>query len=236
MRVAHVAPYPFCRLTKDRGYHLCEVRQVLVNERYLSFYRGLTSRGHHVILDNGVAEDHPVPPDTLAKVAKQIGATEVILPDIIGDRKATLALTQEAMHHFPKHQRMVVPQGTDADEWIECLEDMVHSWNFASIGVPHMCEDFSGERHDLMDYLEVAGGRYDVHLLGLHKGYSYERQVRIAEEFPWIRGIDTGKAAAHAQNRDTIGSGNYYSLDWNLDVDKDYFSMNMLQLEQWAVT
>lgn len=217
-KIAHIVPVSELETTANNQYHMC-LYQNLVDPTYRAFYKRMSQEGKYVLLDNGAAEG--VLPDMkdLLDAYIQIGASEVILPDVLKDSIGTLEQVNKAVKYLQDMRLqdipyMVVPQGRDEDEWLACAEIMVANFNMHSIGIPKVLEgaDNPRARFNIMSTLEEILDRYgenevEIHLLGCNT----QPQVigLIFREYLNVRGCDSAYAylAANAGEeiyRDTL--------------------------------
>lgn len=115
MKVALIAPRDLLEFAERGDMHFI----VPANAR-ITFFRPLEK---YKMLDNGTYEaGKPVEIEELFTLARQMHANEIVLPDILRDKKATMRLTIEALEHSkPKGLKYAaVPQGKDPEEFIEC--------------------------------------------------------------------------------------------------------------------
>lgn len=94
------------------------------------------------ILDNGCYElDKSISLNKLFECAEQINASEIILPDAMGNFQETLKLTTDALEYaysqgIKKYQYMGVIQGTTWDEYMACAELFLSIREISVIGIP----------------------------------------------------------------------------------------------------
>lgn len=242
MKFAHIAPPRYVRLLDNRGYHLIVANRVLEDQEYANFWRMMGRRGHFIIVDNGEVEVNlskecePISFETVVKVAEYVHASEICLPDVWKDGTATIDKVEQHVLRVTPQKRMVIPQGTNGNEWINCLEALMQ-WRINSVGIPKHCETFPGGRYELCKAIEEHGQETfaEYHLLGIWDNPE-EEIVPIARNFPWVRGIDSGIAFAYAQREACIYNyeGEHVGLDWNKRCNVRQSKWNMEVLEEWA--
>lgn len=198
---------------------------------YVGYYRNLAMKGAHVIFDNGAAEHgESLPFDDVLSLAEAIGATEVVMPDVLLDGPKTLQNTSSWVNYVPERNRMMVPQGNAMGEWLRCLDALV-ALGCRSIGIPKLCERFVGGRVAALRHIVSKKLHYthDIHLLGCYRNPSKEIGD-VVELFPWVRGIDTGAPIAHAQEGLTMSYDEHEPLKWDVPAPCKYVKGNIKAL------
>lgn len=230
MKIAVVTP-PSGFLSIDEtglGYHMALGQYLLTDEVYREYYRSLGMRGHFIIVDNGAAENNTPPFDDVVSVANYIGASEIVLPDVINDAEATLALLfdSRALKLVPPHKRFIVPQGKTLSEWFMCFNELtigigvrsVANHSYACIGISKYYPAVNGRAEVLRALFSVLPSweqPFSVHMLGI-AGTPYREILNLVRTAPWVRGIDTGAPVAFAQNHAVINTRteDSFSLAW----------------------
>lgn len=176
-------------------YHLLIAPIVLESSESTWAYADFFWNRHHgeltVIMDNGVIElGYPLPVEDLAKAAKIVNATVVVLPDTIDDAKHTVKQARHAMDLYRKLDKktalMGVVQGRSFDECLECAEQLVDTgvdW----LAVPR------GLTKNLDTRVPLVRAVADQHDLPIHiLGFSdnLEDDIRAAACDPRVQGID----------------------------------------------
>lgn len=226
-----VPPSGFGTLARYRlGYHFALGQELVRDPVYRANYKLLASNGVFIIVDNGAAE-HDVPPfGEVVAVADEIGADEIIMPDVLRDKEATLDVFVEHLDAVPARKRMIVPQGKDWQEWETCLHAMIDICSrFSSIGLPKHLESLPGGRATALRIIKQHRlyNWYHIHMLGAWDNILTE--IRAAKRvFPGVRGIDSGIAAALAQDSLQLDRhGPRRSLDWNKPINDYFFHLNV---------
>lgn len=203
------------------SYHMALGQHLATDPKYLTQFERFRKRGDFIIVDNGAAENDGsnVPFRDIVEAARVIRADEIVLPDVLKDKDATLkrSTNPHTLSMVPPKRRMVVPQGRDWEEWRECLETLTTLARPASIGVPKWLESLPGGRAHALDYIYNRTRiwmYYNIHLLGIYRKPFSEVQDAV-QISPDIRGIDTGAPIAWAQrgvpfNEDFA----HHSLQW----------------------
>jgi hypothetical protein len=211
MKTALITPIPdLDRFAGGEPIHmmlaqLCSLKGS--SQRYLEFYARERANGSHVILDNGADElGKGINMSTLLDIVEAVRAQEVILPDVQGNGPDTVAATQDALRWLVDDGReqyiragepklMIVPQGQLFSEWRNSLNMMLNATEgfLPVIGV--------AKNHDelivggLGRCLRAIPSGYEVHLLGWPRRLI--TLLEVAEEFPWLRSVDSGRPFKH---------------------------------------
>lgn len=151
MKTCLIVPIPeLVNLVEERQDHHLVLPSLCRNEDYMKFYQRRAELGDYIILDNGAyvtdgGEAWSM--GALLKLAKNVGASEVVLPDKIHDATETVSLTEHACRWLvsPEGRRaylaadapnlMVVPQGDDPFMWGLCLHRLYY---VASLAVENL--------------------------------------------------------------------------------------------------
>lgn len=104
---------------------------------YAEFYKRERQEGAYTILDNGAFEGELVSTSDLLGIIEELKPDEVVAPDIIGDKNATLSVANEFMNALdPEKVDFKVqfcPQGKCLSEWLECYLEL---WILGNLRVP----------------------------------------------------------------------------------------------------
>lgn len=190
------------------------------------------------ILDNGAFEGETLGPDELMDLAQAVQADEVVVPDVLGDGKATI----EAIRNFERQTRsrrkslreqryMGVVQGATVRECVRCIISINNQFPFIrTLGLPkHLVRTVERTaRVELAHYIRsMAGPLYDIHLLGTSPLWPDE--IREMQEFN-IRSMDTSMpfTFAHAIRRIDDGAGEFERPEAYFDLPKHEFDINLV--------
>ena len=138
-----------------------------------------------ITLDNSAAERALVTEDVLIQVVKELAPSEVIAPDVLFDKDATIANAikfrdrMEAEGLLDATDIFFCPQGKTKQDWLECYEwginqDWIHTIGFSKIAIPQaFLSDWKDDqgimeaRHMAYDYLKEKGMLLKpIHCLG----------------------------------------------------------------------
>lgn len=194
-RYAPVGPLQGLRSLDDAkllgDYHLLIAPIVLESDwAYADFF---THRHPDmtVIMDNGVIElGYPLDVPSLARAAKIVNASVVVLPDTIDDAKFTV---KQARHAHKEYRRldkltplMGVVQGRTFEECLECAEQLVGigvDW----LAVPRGLTKNLGTRVPLVQTVATEHG-LPIHVLGFSD--NIEDDIKAAASHRLVQGID----------------------------------------------
>ena len=230
MKYAIITPPTGLPLVKEfnLGYHFV-LSQYCTDPVYKEFYREAHSRGHFIIVDNGAAElGASIDIATVTQVADDLGADEIILPDVLDDCAKTLEYTERALEFVPVKRRAMCPQGGNWFEWLLCAKKMV-DWGCATLCVAKRYERFPGGRPYALQMIMERGWHKtcNIHLLGCYENPLREI-ARAYHTFPGIRGVDTGAAIAYAQAGADLGDSKiHHSLSWTAPIPPHLARLNI---------
>lgn len=229
------------------GYHFVLGQELLRNREYRRYYAALGRLGHFIIVDNGAAERDTPEFKKIVHLANGIGASEIVLPDVLTDAEATLELiTDDVLKLVPPRRRMIVPQGTNEEEWFICLDALLRrcSYSIETIGIPkHMEPRVPGGRAALLarmalEYGPLIGHRH-IHLLGVYNDPF--REISAASAICDVRGIDSGMPVAWAQRYRTLSPEAdipppdvRISLAWDAPFELDLAKNNIWEVARYA--
>jgi hypothetical protein len=178
--------------------------------------------GGMVYLDNSCFElGASLDNETLFEYYERLQPDIVILPDVLGDREATLTRTFDFLKDYPSTiaNSMAVAQGATEDELIKCYKEMVSYRNqsgerIAMIGIPFVYRWVDRDpyvqtqaRISLLHRM-VTEDIIDMdvlhHLLGTWQAREFAEYAR--KEYYWIYSIDTSNPIMAAIDGDVYGS------------------------------
>lgn len=176
---------------------------------YVSEMRHAASMGNYVIVDNGEAEGQRSQNRHVTGFAASIKASEQVLPDVMGDRHATILRVTEffsrASNVLPDMKYMAVAQGDERDVRVivhyfaefkyRSGPNGVETYPVTTIGIPRNLCTIAGNpaaRIDLANWIRKEyGDRFEVHLLGANAAWPQEVQAAARYAEGSIRSIDT---------------------------------------------
>lgn len=215
------------------SYHLLLGQKLVTDLKYLEWAEMRHYQGDFLIVDNGAAEPEQerVPFENILKVALNIYADEIVVPDVIRNSELTLEMARHWGPTIPLNKRLIIPQGRDLEEWKSCFLELKHLLSFVAVGIPKHAETFKGGRAAILMWLHEADfcRRSNIHLFGCHTDPLEEirQAIRICPE---IRGIDTGAAVAYAQVMQPLTCGKHFGVEWDKQADPRSISYNMCSI------
>lgn len=240
LKMATILPQPYLHMTQEAEVHMALAHLVGAEgmEQYTNFYKDL--RYGLKILDNGVIENAQVDIETLVQKADMIGASEIILPDVYKDSKATFRRVEKDIHWLKEHniekRVMVVPQGASLDDWLKCALALLN--NFGTeidvIGIPkHLIVTANDRDARLKAIAQLADlcptmDSYQIHLLGCWRTPLEVLTIAKASEqkiIPEVRSCDSAIAYVYARK------GKKFSDDDRPDSDPIDFKNGIIKEE-----
>ena len=219
MRTAYIPPIPHLKDFGEGDFHLV-LSHLLDDPVYHDHYKEQRRRGAWILLDNSAHEDGVgADSEKLIYQALDIGAQEVVVPDVLDDADATLETSIAALESWNKMTRlkeeisnfqlMYVPQGENYERLVYCLDNLVksHVYNARqqhlrlgfSLGISKDYEKFEGGLMRFLDE-EIAplhrafaknGVEVQVHMLGW--GRKLWELSKIARKHTFLRSTDSAK-------------------------------------------
>lgn len=207
MQVASIVPTAYLHLIAGKPYHLCLAHVALRDPVYRDFYKKEAEAGSYVILDNGAAEGELVDIREIENLAMYLGASELVLPDFLGNYRGTLGEARDALNYVKerrvfKGKIMAVPQGETLREWIECASGML-TWPIDTVGIPKYLTTTFGvyARLEAFSWLLLSLVTLDkrVHFLGCGGD---PREINVTGRLcgSIIRGVDSSLAYLYARD------------------------------------
>ena len=198
--------------------------QYFDDPEYANMADMLRCQGAFMILDNGVAEGVDLPWDRVAYIAREFKFDEVILPDVLKRSVPTINSIRDAIRGraiYPIN-RMLVPQGASWTEWNQCLDFMIHNFEFSTIGIPkHLGDLYGGRRKAIDTAFSYSKGRHHIHLLGLHHNPAVEiGELKQAQYWNEVRSLDSAAPLAWAQRGESLldTSITHLPLEWKREA------------------
>jgi hypothetical protein len=198
MQLSVLAPVPHLpQYTALTNYHLSLAHLLLGDANYLDFHVGRRLQGAYILVDNSVIETgSPMTPEQLVTAQRAVNGHEVIVPDVMGDPAATIALARDSIkwlrQTLPDTKMMVVPQGDTVDAWMTCLDELM-SVSPDVIGVPKSLGRAGGINARL-DALRLIGKPFkttEYHCLGI---WNNPIELVLLSQVRWLRGVDSSIA------------------------------------------
>lgn len=233
MKAALIPPIPELARYGTGDFHLL-LTHLLIDPAYEQHYLDQRRKGAYLILDNSAHEygEGDKALDLMRKAAN-IGAQEVVVPDVLFDAERTIERAVQAHEAWYEGRQtgmldlapalMYVPQGKTIEEWEECMAALIsihhHSTRHHSVrqacvlGISKDYEMWDGGIERLIEekvvpFLVAQKVKYGqmphVHLLGWGRQLWALRTV--AERWPWIRSTDSAKPFVYALKKTYLES------------------------------
>lgn len=221
MKLINIYPLGNLNMHYTQNMHMFLTHLV---EKY-SFYAKFASEIEgYKILDNSLIElGGAVDLKRVLEAAKQIGADEIILPDVFQKGPETLEAVEEALKEikeiYPKgcpFKLMAVAHGRDEDEWYECYHELLNNPYVDVIGIPKVLAKMhpQGRPYFVNELCELE--KKPHHLLGMWYSMSELNEYKCADK---IRSCDTvllGYMAKHG-----LGACGVRPDGFTVDLEKD---------------
>lgn len=170
-------------------------RACFTNDDYVEFYK---NNKQFKILDNGANEGAVAPADVMFEYADMVGAHEIVLPDVMGNRDRTVNAVDRFLDaHSMKvltRQCMAVVQASTMRMAMNTVKYWSQDPHITTIGIPRIYADQIGlinARIDLAREINrLLGDRFYIHFLGAVVAWPLEVKA-IAKYAPFVRSIDT---------------------------------------------
>ena len=192
-------------------YHLLLAHDVAVRPRE---YREVIPPAAFVIMDNSMIElGHPVSWSVMKDALEAIYARLIVLPDVYGDAKVTVELSNEAAAKWPLGPNqgfMAVPQGNTIEEYTMCAQAMASMRGVSAFGIARtFTKDFE-TRQKALDILSKlrptrAGHGPFIHLLGFSDNFIDDMRCSRHKD---VIGIDSAVPVREGQNGHMLEFGN----------------------------
>jgi len=204
--------------------HMILSHELVVDKEYRDYYINLDTN-NTIILDNGTVETGDPQPELLLDTSKYVsGAIHkliVVAPDYLGDNARTVKATRDFFGMYskkPDFDIMIVPQGKDWRDWLNCLEQL-KDLDFEYIGLPRITEEFPGGRQWIFSRARQMIRHKKYHLLGIQQSIW---EVEWAFPYSSILGVDSSlPLRAVANGLDVLEVDDLRSLDSSIDIFKD---------------
>lgn len=187
------------------------------SSEYRAHYTGQGAQGAFMVLDNGAHENvRGMNSRALLLRAAELGASEVVAPDVLFRSQLTVSRTTKALERWAGVDRelfeslglsvMLVPQGEDAWAWRTCLQSIL--WTYERLADKHpglfkeptigISKDYilwPGGLSKLLEQAVIPLG-HPVHLLGWAN--DLWTLGEIAHRWPQIRSTDSARPFTYA--------------------------------------
>lgn len=208
MKVAFIAP-PKLLVKLPGGMfkaenHIMMLPEFFDSPDYLGWH---ATRLEFKILDNGVAEGNMMGNEKLMAMANNVRATELVVPDVMGDMEKTVTAVTSfmAIHNsfqFKPPRLMGVVQGNDFKECMELVRFYRQIKHIKTLGIPRWLVNnvHASFRIKLVALIrQEYKSDFAIHLLGASHAYPDECQSVERAHPGFVRSIDTSLPFTYAQ-------------------------------------
>lgn len=248
MQVGLIPPRGLENYALRSKFHLALAIPDLMSRRaYGGMYMRLARLGDFVVLDNGIAEGQPSPPESLMAQAATLGAQEVVAPDVMKDANATIKAVEDffKLERPARFQYMAVVQGEKVEDFFKCADVFASIESINTLGIPRHMLTTLNQKAARIDFAYVVDerypGRFDLHLLGTNPMWIPE--VKHAAKYsPFIRSVDTSMPFSYALAGQDLAlttehitrPDRYFDIDWPSKVDGPLIRSNIRTFMEWA--
>ncbi len=239
MQFAPIVPISCTGLLEGRQYHMV-LPQLLDDPIYRDW--AINAQGIK-ILDNGEAEGVWTPPGELMHRAEMIGATDVVVPDVLSSCGATItratSFRRTAKAH-PEYNYIGVLQGKSDEELATCFAYMAGEEWITGLALPRVwANTFDvNKRVEFLERMKTIDHFFDfVHCLG---GHHYMPEPMRLCQFPIVRGIDTSTPAILGLEKQPVKNGHYMGRQVDFferkpgEDRKHYILQNIAVYDEWC--
>lgn len=205
MKIAFIPPFSLLRYTEQTNYQLCLPHLFAYGSYKVKYHKYCQDEDQFVILDNGAAEGALASIDELMKNAIKLRPDEVVIPDVLGDKQATINSAVDFYHQAvpPIEMRslpfgfMFVVQGQTFQEVIDCAQWACEQEWVDTIGIPrHLLTTLDDDFARVRVANTIQGLNYckQIHFLGANGQFPQEVSVLANPQITSqdrVRGMDT---------------------------------------------
>lgn len=215
MKVAHEAPKSiFAHVQRKTDYDYALVHLFETDPLYYRLFKDAVIQGREVILDNSIFElGTAFNGDKYYKWINELKPTWYIIPDVLGDRIATMESMDKWLSTYKVEgvKSIGVVQGSNYDEIVKCYLELApkvdkvaisFDYEFFVSGVNNKYVDYMVGRISLIKRLldeNIINENKPHHLLGcgLPQEFSFYRDMG----YKFIDSVDTSNPVVHGLNR-----------------------------------
>lgn len=248
MQLCLIPPHGLEQVALRGSQHL--VLAQIKHEQYANVYQQAWSRGDYLILDNGANEGEPVGDFALMARAAELGAREIVIPDVLGDMTETLRRArqfwsnlQEMTYPVTSYGYMAVVQGKTLDELLDCAYVYTHMKRVTTLGIPRHLISTIGPKSIRVTVAKTIyaryGHRFQIHFLGTNAEWPDE-VLYASREVPFVRSVDTSMpfnytlaGRALEVNATPVNRPDDYFTKWHVP-DRTLLDMNISTIQRWT--
>lgn len=247
MKAALIPPKGLETLALQSRFHLAlAVPELMMRKAYVKTYQRAVRLGDYVVLDNGAAEGTCASHSEIRSYSAEVGAQEIVLPDVLYKSNETLQQVKWYLDDRPPvGPKMAVAQGTD----IRAIKNLIRRYKeweqITCIGIPrHLTAtlDRRAVRIELANWIaEEFGTRFEIHMLGATATWLPEIK-HIAKYASHVRSIDTSMPFTYALAGLKLSEtgnvvqrpANYFEVDHSTRVRAQLVHDNIKTYMEWA--
>lgn len=229
MQIINIVPVANICMEFNQSMHMYLTHLV---EKYPCYVRTARAAGGYKILDNSLMElGEAMTIERVLDAAEEIGADEIILPDVFQDGRGTIDAIDKALGTIGSRymgkspfKLMAVVQGKDFLEWSQCYEELLARSEIDVMGIPKVCAKMlPGGRPEVMRNRKCGLRKKPHHLLGLWYSVS---ELSEYDQPELIRSCDTVLASFVAKHN--LGPFGVRPDGFTVDLENDVIDPNRL--------
>lgn len=200
MDIMHIPPPKLVELVRGRPHHLVLSHFLSQYRGVFSFYQREIARGAFVTVDYPAFEGDHIDPQAHFRLARDLKASEVVLPDVRFDPTETVLNAKRwiGVAKDTAPSVVAVAQGRNRDEWLQCVRALLEV-PIDVIAVVEEVEEFYpriGRMGAVADLIEMYSSEIafpKIHFIG---GSETPQEIYwIQTRWPGVvRSLDTAKA------------------------------------------
>jgi len=151
----------------DLGHHHLVLPHLYEDEEYLGAYRRFAARGDFLLQDNSIFELKNVVGGDLVEFGKQIGATCIMVPEVLRDSKASLEAAEEFICKETTGKRFLLALAVQGKSYQEIKDHYVRVTSdpkFAAINIIAIPFNFEFDAYGNVDeeYKQLGWNRFSI--------------------------------------------------------------------------
>lgn len=218
-----IPPITNMSLTHLGNRYFCLAHFYIKYPEYRNFFLSLNKETCFITLDNSAAEKSLVTEDVLLNIVKELKPDEVIAPDVLFNKEATIHnlnsfITKMHENGFLSHTKIFgCPQGSTKEEWLECYTYMLKHSDVSVVGLSKIAvpkcwlnekewdSNIELARNECVEYLlQHDMVKKPLHFLGMGDPREYVKYSHIM-----FRSTDSCYTILAAVNNISFKEGNF---------------------------
>ena len=219
---------------------------------YRQFF--LNAREHNpdvfITLDNSAAERALVTEDVLIDIVKELKPSEVVAPDILFDKDATITNLEKFIDRMKSEDLLGqtevfgCPQGKTKDDWLYCYKYMLDHDDVSTIGMSKIAIPFAygetefdvniaGRRQQAVQDLRERGWlEKPLHFLGMGDPREYSRYT---EDFPDHKDVFRSSDSCYSVLAAVKGIDFYDTPEVRVKTTEDFYEIDIAKEMPWVL-